>query len=241
MNQDNNNIDAFFRSRLSEYEVSPPPGGFDAISSRLNDSNKKRISWWWSMVAACLLVLLALPFIINQSENEVEIPLATEMPVPPTIEIEASEKFEVEVDVIQLPVEKQEATSAIAYENLRASQEIISDRRSLEERMQADIDELVQLERTIAIQQAKYNSMSMLDDYLVAVSEELSSQLELQARIEESFLESGFIVQQYQRNHRIPDVGRVLQWENLRQIDLSDIPIINRVFTRETKKEVSEE
>jgi hypothetical protein len=241
MNQDNNNIDKFFRSRLSEYEVPPPPGGFDAIAAQLEEKPEKRVAWWWSIAAACLLVLLALPFVFNEPETEVEIPLGTETPVVSPIEVESIEDVEEEREIIQIPAEKEYKSSNLAFDAPKQIEESISSRGNLEERMQADIDELVKMERVISLRQAKYSSLAVLDDYLAVVSEELSSQLELQTRIEDSFFERDYIVQQYQRNNRIPDVGRVFQWDNLRQIELSDIPIINRVFVKESNKEVSEE
>jgi hypothetical protein len=241
MNQDNNNIDKFFRSRLSEHEVPPPSGGFDAIAAQLEKEPEKQVAWWWSIAAACLLVLMALSFVFTERGTEVEIPLGSETPFVLPIEVVPIEDVEEERGFIQIPAEEENKNSNLAFDTPKKTEESISSRVNLEERMQADIDELVKLERVLALQQAKNSSLAVLDDYLAVVSEELSSQLELQSRIEDSFFERDYIVQQYQRNNRIPDVGRVFLWDNLRQIELSDIPIINRVFAKESNKEASEE
>jgi hypothetical protein len=227
------NIDQYFKKRLSDFEVAPPPGEFDKIVAQLPDKKKKSTFFWWGITAAVLMVLVSLPFVFQTNEELGE-------PVISNIQ-EESRTLEnlVEMHDNESLVEV-EAPSLTQSDIVVAVQETTESTNArsefLRRRMQEDIDELERMERGLALQTHKLNTLNELDEFSVALAEDLSNRLELQAMIEQSFDNSGIFVQEYRKDNRVPDVLKIFPLEQIRLIELSEMQIVNRFFSRDNNK-----
>lgn len=232
------NIDQYFQNRLSDFEVAPPPGEFDKIVAQLPEEKKKPGVFWWGIAAAVLTVLLSLPFVFQTNEELGD-------PVISNIK-EDSRNIENLVEMSDNEALEEESAPILNHSDLivavRETTESTNERSEfLRRRMQEDIDELERMERRLALQVHKLNTLNELDEFSVALAEDLSNRLELQAMIEQSFDNSGILVQEYRKDNRVPDVLKILPLEQIRIIELSEMQIVNRFFSRDNNKSSPEE
>ncbi|TVQ80125.1 MAG: hypothetical protein EA358_02550 [Flavobacteriales bacterium] len=232
------NIDQYFQKRLSDFEVAPPPGEFDKIVAQLPEEKKKPTFFWWGITAAVLTVLLSLPFVFQTNEELGEPVISNIQEESRTLEnlVEMHENETLE------EVEGPSLTQSDIVVAVQETKESTNERSEfLRRRMQEDIDELERMERSMALQAHKLNTLNELDEFSVALAEDLSNRLELQAMIEQSFDNSGIFVQEYRKDNRVPDVLKIFPLEQIRLIELSEMQIVNRFFSRDNNKSSPEE